>query len=114
MVVIEGEAPLVSQASEQGYLVVQSEAGADDETLALAGLERARGCVVAIDDPDRKVALTLMVHSLNPKLRIAVTGINRRRAELLKRAGATDVIIAEDLIADALLGCVGQGATSGS
>jgi hypothetical protein len=58
---------------------------------------------VAHDDADRKLALTLMLHSLNPKLKIAVTGSNQYRADLLRRAGGTDVIVAEAVIAEALL-----------
>jgi voltage-gated potassium channel len=109
VVVMEGRNELVSQASAEGYPVVQAEAGADDDTLKLAGLNRARACVIALDEPDRKVALTLMVHSLNPRLKIAVTAANHTSAELLKRAGATEVVIAEDLIAGALLNRLGQG-----
>jgi len=60
--------------------------------------------VVTTEDADRKVAVTLMAHSLNPKVKIAVTGANNQRGALLHRAGASEVIIAEDLIAEALVG----------
>jgi voltage-gated potassium channel Kch len=103
VVIIEREHDLVTQASEEGYVVVEGEFGDGDETMKLAGVDRARACVVAYDDADRKLTLTLMVHSVNPKLKIAVTGVNQYRADLLRRAGGTDVIVSEALIADALL-----------
>jgi hypothetical protein len=109
VVIIERHHDLVTQASAGGYLVVEGEFGDGDETFKLAGVERARACVVAFDDADRKLTLTLMVHSLNPKLKIAVTGINEYRADLLRRAGGTDVIVSEALIADALLCRLGEG-----
>jgi voltage-gated potassium channel Kch len=109
VVVIERQEDLVTQASEAGYLVVEGEFGDGDETFKIAGVDRAHACVVAFDDPDRKLTLTLMAHSLNPKLKIAVTGTNEYRADLLKRAGGTDVIVAEALIADALLSRLGKG-----
>jgi hypothetical protein len=36
-------------------------------------------------------------------LKIAVTGANAQRGELLHRAGASQVVIMDDLIADALV-----------
>jgi voltage-gated potassium channel Kch len=109
VVVVGLEPDLVALASNEGYLVVEGEFGEGDETFNLAGGDKARACVVAIDDADRKLALTLMIHSRNPVLKIAVTGTNQYRAGLLERAGATDVIVAEALITDALLGRIGQG-----
>jgi voltage-gated potassium channel len=64
--------------------------------------------VVTNEDPDRKVAVTLLAHSLNPKLKIAVTGANRDRGALLHREGASEVIIADDLIAGTLVSLLGD------
>ena len=113
VVIIERLDNLAAQASELGYLVVQADAGTDDEALKRSGLDNAKAFVVTTEDADRKVAVTLMAHSLNPKLKIAVTGANRQRGALLHRAGASEVIIAEDLIAGALVARLGdKGKTS--
>jgi voltage-gated potassium channel len=45
----------------------------------------------------------LMAHAINPNLAIAVTVSNRARGALLKRAGATQVIVADDMVARALV-----------
>ena len=104
VVIIEWLANLGTQASDLGYLVVQAESLTDDDTLKQAGLDKAKALVVTTDDADRKVAMTLMAHYLNPKLEIAVTSANSQFGALLHRAGATEVIIAGDLIAAALVG----------
>jgi voltage-gated potassium channel len=110
VVVVERSDVLAGQASDLGYLVIQGDAGVDEAVLDHCSIAKARALVVTTEDPDRKVALTLMAHGRNPALRIAVTGANEPRGALLRRAGASDVVIPDDLIADALVGRVGKGA----
>ena len=81
----------------------------DDAALDHAGIGRAKALVVTTEDPDRKLSITLMAHSRNPKLKIAVTGANSARGALLHRAGASQVVITDDLIADALVDRLGKG-----
>jgi voltage-gated potassium channel len=103
VVVIDRSADLSSQASSLGYLVVQGDAGADDTVLDHSRVEQARALVVTTEDADRKLSITLMAHSRNPKLKIAVTGSNSSRGELLQHAGAAEVVVVDDLIAGALV-----------
>lgn len=104
VVVIESREDLANQASEQGLLVVLGDAGLDDEVFTRAGIDFAKALVVASESPDRKLAITLMAHARNANLRIAVTAENDSRGLLLRRAGATDVVVADDLIAHTLVG----------
>lgn len=116
VVIIERHDDRAAKASELGYLVVQTDAGTsiDDDELKQAGVNSAKAFVITTEDADRNVALTLMAHALNPKLKIAVTGANRQRGALLHRAGASEVIIADDLIASALIGRLdGKGKRDG-
>ena len=103
VVVIDRGNDLAAQASDLGYLVVHGDAGVDDAALDHAGVERAKALVVTTEDPDRKLSITLMAHSRNQKLKIAVTGANSPRGALLHRAGASQVVIIDDLVADALV-----------
>ena len=112
VVVIDRGDDLAAQASNLGYLVVQGDAGVDDAALDHAGVERAKALVVTTEDPDRKLSITLMAHSRNPKLKIAVTGANSPRGALLHRAGASQVVITDDLIAAALVDRLGKGDTA--
>ena len=109
VVVIDRDDDLAAQASSLGYLVVQGDAGVDDAALDHAGVKRAKALVVTTEDPDRKLSITLMAHSRNPKLKIAVTGANSPRGALLHRAGASEVVITDDLIADALVDRLSKG-----
>jgi len=109
VVVIDRDHDLAAQASNLGYLVVQGDAGVDDAMLDHAGVERARALVVTTEDPDRKLSITLMAHSRNPKLKIVVTGANAPRGALLHRAGASQVVITDHLIADALVDRLNEG-----
>ena len=81
----------------------------DDAALDHAGIERAKALVVTTQDPDRKLSITLMAHSRNPKLKIVVTGANSTRGALLHRAGASQVVIADELIAGALVDRLSEG-----
>ena len=112
VVVVDRGDDLAAQASNLGYLVVQGDAGVDDAAHDPARGERARSLVVTTEDPDRKLSITLMAHSRNPKLKIAVTGANSPRGALLHRAGASQVVITDDLIAAALVDRLGKGDTA--
>jgi hypothetical protein len=108
VLVIDRDAELTGDASEQGYLVVQGDAGADDEVLSRAQINTARALVVTTEDADRKLAITLMAHTLNPQLAIAATGQNSPRGALLRRAGASEVVVVEDLVAEVLVSRLGK------
>ena len=86
------------------------DAGADDDVFDRAGVDRAGALVVTTEDPHRKIAITLQAHARNPALRIAATGANRERGALLQHAGASEVVVADDLIAGALIGDLGRRA----
>jgi voltage-gated potassium channel len=108
IVVVDRDADLAAQASNLGYLVVQGDAGVDDAVLEHSGVRRAKALVVTTEDPDRKISITLMAHSYNTKLKIAVAGASGPRVELLHRAGASEVVVTDDLIADALVDRLGK------
>ena len=113
VVVVDRAHDLAAHASDLGYLVVEGDAGVDDAVLDHSGVERAKALVVTTLDPDRKLSITLMAHSRNPKLKIAVTEANRPRGALLQHAGASEVVITDDLIAAALVDRLGKEAKPG-
>lgn len=91
LVVIDILPESLERARHDGHLVVQGDATAD-ETLLLAGLERARGLVATIDSDANNVYVTLSARALNPKLFI----VGRANAEgsdaKLLQAGANRVV----------------------
>jgi len=103
VVVIDRADDLAAQASNLGYLVVLGDAGGDNAVFDHARIDHAKALVVTTEDPDRKLSITLMAHCRNPVLKIAVTGANSPRGALLHDAGASEVVLTEDLIAGALV-----------
>lgn len=103
VVVVTAIEDRAASAAEQKFTVVLGDAGIDDEVLHHARIDKARAMIVATADSNRNLVITLMAHTLNPKLAIAVYGEDASRRDLLKRAGATIVVTAEDLIAAALV-----------
>jgi voltage-gated potassium channel len=108
VLVIDRNEELGVNASELGYLVVQGDAGVDDKVLTRAQINTARALVVTTEDPDRKLAITLMAHTLNPQLTIAVTGQNSPRGALLQHAGAAEVVVVDELVAGVLVERLGK------
>lgn len=108
VLIIDRDDELAGTASQFGYLVVQGDAGVDDGVLTRARVSTARALVVTTEDADRKLAITLMAHTLNPQLTIAVTGENSPRGALLQRAGASEVVVVEELVAGALVSRLGK------
>lgn len=104
VVVIDREESAASLAAEAGFLVVKGDAGVEDAVLANAKVENAHTLFVTTDDPNRNLALTLRAHTLNAKLRIVVIAQNARWGDMLRRAGAAEVVIAEQIMATAMLG----------
>jgi voltage-gated potassium channel len=91
LVVIDILAESLDRARHDGHLVVAGDATSDD-TLRLAGVERARGLVATIDSDANNVYVTLSSRALNPGLFI----VGRANAEgadaKLMQAGANRVV----------------------
>jgi len=63
-----------------------------DETLYLAGIERAVGLVAASNDDKENAFMVLTARSLNPRLRIVARLIDEKNAEKLRKAGADEIV----------------------
>lgn len=103
VVIVTAVEERAGMAAEAKYVVVLGDAGVDDDVLMRARIDSARALIICTSDPNHNLVITLMAHTLNPALSIAVYGENGARRELLKRAGAAVVVTAEDLIATALV-----------
>jgi voltage-gated potassium channel len=75
----------------EGLLYLQEDA-TQDETLILAGVKRARGLVTTLSEDKDNIFVTLCARSLNPKLRIIARLVEERNAELLRKAGAAEIV----------------------
>ncbi len=91
LVVIDIERGSLDRARQDGHLVVEGDATADD-TLRRAGIERARGLVATIDGDALNVYVTLSARTMSPRLFIVGrANLDGSDAKLL-RAGADRVV----------------------
>jgi voltage-gated potassium channel len=64
----------------------------DDHVLELAGVERARGVISALNDDKANLFVTISARALNPAARIVAKSIEPSTEAKLRRAGADSVV----------------------
>lgn len=104
VLVVVGDEVQARRAADRDLMVVLGSPGAFDDVLKHARLDSARAMVVTTPDSNNNLAITLFAHTLNASLAIVVPGENPLRKGLFESAGASDVVIGEELVANALVG----------
>lgn len=104
VLVLVGDQEQADRAADCDHMVVLGSPDGFDNVLGHARLERAKALVVTTPDSNNNLAITLYAHKLNASLAIVVPGENPLRKGLFESAGASDVIIVDDIVADALVG----------
>jgi voltage-gated potassium channel len=90
-VVVDSNPESLARSKERGYLHVEGDA-ADDETLAHAGITRAKGLVACVDSDADNVFVTLSARVMVPDLRIVSRANLEESYSKLEKAGADRVI----------------------
>lgn len=93
-VLIETNEGLYHQLLQEGMPVVHGDAKRHD-TLRKAGVERARGICVVIDNDSDNLYITVTAKAMSPKLRIITRAGQQRYAQAMRNSGADEVIIPE-------------------
>jgi voltage-gated potassium channel len=93
-VLIETNEGLYRQLLHEGTLVIQGDAKRHS-VLQEAGIERARGLCVVIDNDADNLYITITAKALNPKLKIITRAGQERYAEAMRTSGADEVVIPE-------------------
>ena len=91
-VVIDWEAETIDLAERLGCLVLRGDA-TDDETLRMAGVEKAAYLATVLPDDSINVFVTLSASAINPQLRIIARGEDPATERKLLRAGAWKVVM---------------------
>lgn len=91
-VVVDRSEDAVNAAHEQGDLLITGDATHDDE-LRRAGLDSARGIVVASDDDADNLYITLSARNARPDLQIVVRASTEEAKKKLELAGADRVVL---------------------
>jgi voltage-gated potassium channel len=91
-VVLDFREDAVAAAKARGDLLIEGN-GAEDEDLAKAGLDKARGLVVASDDDADNLYITLSARSQRPDLQIVARASDEAAMKKLQLAGADRVVM---------------------
>ncbi|MBL7732836.1 MAG: potassium channel protein [Chitinophagaceae bacterium] len=93
-VVVEKEEQLEMkpEADSNGRLLIKGDA-TDDDTLRLAGVEKARALITTLPADAQNVFIVLSARSLNPALNIISRASEASSVAKLKKAGANNVIM---------------------
>lgn len=91
-VVIDPLPEKISQVGQSGFLALQGD-GANESLLAQAGIERARGLLVAADSDAQNVFIVLSARSVRADLLIVARAIDEESESKLMKAGADRVIL---------------------
>jgi predicted hydrocarbon binding protein len=76
----------------------------DEDLLRRAGIERAAGLIVALGSDADNVFVSLSAHDLNPRLRIVARAHAASSVPKLRRSGANEVILPDEITALNLTG----------
>jgi voltage-gated potassium channel len=93
-VLIESDEGLCRELLKEKVLVIQGDAKRHD-ILQSAGIERARGVCIVIDNDADNLYITVTAKALNPKGRIITRAGQSRYAQAMRNSGADEVIIPE-------------------
>lgn len=104
VLVVVGDHEQAHRAADRGLMVVLGPPDVFDDVLKRARLESAKALIVTTPDSNNNLAITLLAHTLNASLAIVVPSENPLRKGLFESAGASDVIIGEEIVANALVG----------
>jgi voltage-gated potassium channel len=94
LVLIESNEGLYKEVVAEGIPVISGD-GRQRNVLMDAGIERAKGICVLIDNDAENLYITITARSLNPHVKILMRAGQRRYAEAMRKAGADEVIIPE-------------------
>jgi voltage-gated potassium channel len=94
LVLIETDEGLYRQLLGEGVMVIHGDAKRHDVLLA-AGIERARGICIVIDNDADNLYITVTARSLNAKAKIITRAGQQRYATAIRNSGADEVIIPE-------------------
>jgi voltage-gated potassium channel Kch len=102
VVILDADAAALQRASEAGYRAVPGEADRP-QTLQDAYIAQARAVLIAITSGDQmgsKLSIALMARALNPNSYISALSHSMAGGNWLTHAGASEVILVDQLIAE--------------
>ena len=106
VVIIEKNHQEVEEASDNGFLVIESDATEGEAPLQQAQIQQAACLIAALPDDPSNVYVCMVGRELNKYLRIITRGEREPSRQWLERAGANDVVIPGESAANLLASLV--------
>lgn len=94
LVLVETNEKIYRELLREGILVVHGDAKQHD-VLRAAGIERARGICIVIDNDADNLYITVTAKALNSGVRIITRAGQQRYAQAMRNSGADEVVIPE-------------------
>lgn len=91
-VIIEPDKERVEKLKLLGDLNIIEGDASEDEVLSQAGIERAKGVIIALPTDKDNLFVTITARQLNPKIKIVAKGIDPKTDTKLVKAGANSVV----------------------
>lgn len=91
IVIVSPDEEANREAARDGYVAVHGD-GRREKTLSEAVIERADQVVIATDEDDTTILVTLTARKLNPDAKIVAAAREAENIDLLRQSGATTVI----------------------
>ncbi len=92
-VVIDWSQSVIDDLQQMGEILYVVDDATRDRTLRLAGVDRARGLILALSDDKDSAFVVLSARSLNPKLQVVARLVEEENADKLTRVGADQVVL---------------------
>jgi voltage-gated potassium channel len=92
-VLIETNEGLYLQLLHEGVLVIQGDAKRHS-VLQEAGIARARGLCIVVDNDADNLYITVTAKALNPALKVITRAGQERYAQAMRTSGADEVVVA--------------------
>lgn len=110
-VVVDTSQERLTEAEEQGYLIVSGDATCD-EVLKNAGIRRAKSLACVLPDDAINVFITLTARDLSPDIEIISRAESPNTERKLRRSGATHVIMPAAIGAMRMSQIIQEGASN--
>lgn len=95
IVVVERNPAAIADAGRDGFVVIQGDT-TRETVLEEAGVPVAKAVIVAVATDDTAVLTTLTAGSLNPKAKVVAAVREAENARLLRRSGASSVVVSDE------------------
>jgi len=107
LIIVERDPDLVSRAQKEGFMAIAGDA-TEEDVLISAGIERAKGLMIAIGYVADTVLISLTARELNPGINLSARIDDVHGVSKLKRVGVKNIVLPSQIGGRRLVGFLKQ------